>query len=99
MKLHAFDRERAMSHAHDLAVFGLRRHDEAFGYRHALDYERVIARRNEIVGNAGKDPLTIVADTRHLAMHDLSRAHHFASECLADRLMTEADAENRNLSR
>ncbi len=40
-----------------------------------------------------------VEDAGDLAVHRRGRADHLAAECLADRLMAEADAEDRDFAR
>ena len=64
----------------------------------ALDHQRMIARRLERRVDAAENSAALVADFRQLAVHRRRRAHHLAAERLADRLMAEADAEDRNVS-
>ena len=45
-----------------------------------------------------KDPSPIVPDARGLAVHHALGAHHLSAEGLSDRLVTEADAEDRDAS-
>jgi len=59
----------------------------------------VIARRLEWAVDAAKNALALVADLRQFAVHRNRRTDHFATESVADRLMAEADAEDRNLRR
>ena len=96
MELHAFDREAAVAQAHDLAILGLGADLEAGGQRRALDDQRVIAGGDELIFDAGENPRAIMADARSLAVHHLLRAHHLAAERLADGLVAEAHAEDRN---
>ena len=96
MELHALDRERAMAHAHDLAVGGARDDGQHRGARGGLDHERVIARRLEGPGEAAEDALPFVLDRRRLAVHQAARAHDAPAEGVADRLVAEADAEERD---
>ena len=46
-------------------------------------------------GRPREDAPALVADGAELAVHDLAGAHHAAAEGLADRLVAEADAEER----
>src|SRR6266513_2943074 len=96
MELHAFDRQVAMAQAHDLAVLRLGAHRQAAGERLPLHGERVVARRNEFVRNLKINPAAVVSDVRQLAMHHLLCAHHPAAERLPDRLVPEADPEDRH---
>src|SRR5579871_5874195 len=95
MELDPVDRTIAVSHRHDEPVFGLRAHLELIRRGLALDDERVIARRLERAVQAAKDALSVVGDAGNLAVHRLTGAHDLAAEGLSDRLMAEADAENR----
>ena len=61
----------------------------------ALDDQAVVARGLERRGQAAEDALALVVDGAELAVHDLAGAHHPAAEGLADRLVAEADAEQR----
>src|SRR5512137_2339249 len=54
VELHALDGERAVAHAHDLAVLGGRADLEAGGQRRGLDRQRVVARDRERRRNAGE---------------------------------------------
>ncbi len=65
------------------------------GRRVAVDDQRMIARGLEGRGQAREDALAGVMHRAHLAMHDLVAAHDLAAEGLADRLVAEADAEQR----
>ena len=69
----------------------------SFGKLGALDDQRMIARRLEGRGHVLEHALALVADARQLAVHGHGRAHDLAAEHLADRLMAEADAEQRHL--
>src|SRR5207247_1099879 len=99
MELHAFDRQVAVAQAHDLAVLRLGAHRQAAGQRLALHGERVVARRDELVRNLEINPVAVVPDARQLAMHHLPSAHHPAAERLPDRLVPEADPEDRHAPR
>ena len=59
------------------------------------DDQRVIARRDERPGDAGEHAAAVVLDRRRLAVHRHARAHDRAAEHRADRLVPEADAEDR----
>ena len=62
----------------------------------ALDHQRVIARRLERAVDAAEHACALVLDLGELAVHRHRRAHDLAAERLADRLMAEADAEDRD---
>ena len=50
------------------------------------------------IGQAREQGLSVVMDQRGLAMHEPRRTDDLSAECSAYRLMTEADAEDRQLS-
>src|SRR5258708_22450011 len=96
MELDAVDRPLAMGDANDDAVLGLGGDRQRRRQPGAVDDERMIARRREGVGQAGEDAAAAMADAAHLAMHRHRRAHDAAAQRLADRLVAEADAEDRH---
>ena len=88
-----------VSEPHDEAVLGIRRHGQILGQARALDHERMVARRLEGRVDAAEDAGAGMADRGELAVHRRRRAHHPAAESVADRLMAEADAEDRDCCR
>src|SRR5690348_9942907 len=96
MELDALDRKPFVPQSHDHAALGLGGDFETTGKAFALDDQRVVARAGERILEAPVDAAAVVADRRGLAVHQTLRADHAAAENLADRLVTEADAENRN---
>src|SRR5258708_21217476 len=98
MELHPFDRQAAVAQAHDLAVLRLRGHEETGRQRRALDYQRVVTRGDKVIGNFYEYSVFIMMYSRGLAMHYLLRAHHFAADRLADRLVAKAHPQERRLS-
>src|SRR5918992_6088493 len=96
MELHAFYRKLAVPQSHDLSVLGLRADLEARGQAVALDHERVVSRRHEIVLDFRKNAAAVMADAGNLAVHHLLCAHDPAAERLPDGLMAEAHAEDRH---
>src|ERR1043165_1721685 len=99
MELHPLDRQAAMAQPHDLAVLGFGGDGEALRQRCALDDQRVITRSHETNRYFFEDPFSVVTDARRLAVHDPAGADHLSAERLADRLVAEADAENRRTDR
>src|SRR5580704_10369392 len=96
MELHAVDGQRLVAQAHD-DVAGLGRDFEVLRKAGAVDDQRMIARCLEGRGHVLEHALALVLDAGKLAVHGGGRAHHLAAEHLADRLMAEADAEQRHL--
>ena len=68
------------------------------GQRLALDRERVIADHREALRQRGVDAAAVVAQHIGLAVHQAPRADDLAAERRADRLVAEADAEDRQLA-
>ena len=64
-----------------------------------VDHQRVVAGRRHRGRQAGEDRAPVVRDLARLAVHRLAPAHHPAAERLADRLVAEADAEDRHRAR
>src|ERR1700722_9473797 len=99
MELHAMHRQVRMGEAHHHAVVGIGGHGELARHARTLDHQRVIARRLERRIDAAKNAGAVVADLRQLAVPLGRSAHHFPPKSIADRLMAEADAEDRNFCR
>src|SRR4051794_34936529 len=98
MELNAEHRITAMRETHDLANVRSRCHVEV-GIVIQLDDQRVIAPCAEPVGNAGENAFARMADFRGLAMERPFGSHHPPSESLADALVPETDAEDRQAAR
>ena len=97
MKLHAPDGKFPVLHAHDFALVGFRRDFQAGGQGVALDDERMIARGRKRIGHALEQVQAVVFDERGFAMHHPVVHDHVGAEGVADALVAEADAEQRNL--
>ncbi len=97
VELHAVDRMLDVHQAHDQAVLGGGDGREAGRQRLALDDQRVIAGAGEFVIEAAEDATAVVGDGRGLAVHQVRGADHPAAVGLADRLMAETDAEDRDV--
>jgi hypothetical protein len=99
MKLHAFHREVAMAHGHDLTFVGACRNFQHIRQRLRLRDQRMVTARLERLRQSRQDAAAIVMHVRRLAMHETRGAHDFAAEHFDERLMPEADAEHRHLAR
>jgi hypothetical protein len=62
------------------------------------DDQRMIAGRGHRRRQAAKDGLAIVLNLTGFAVHQVLRANHLAAEGCADRLVSEADSEQRHTS-
>ena len=58
----------------------------------------MIAGHGKRVVQTGKHALVLMEHRAGLAVHHLARAHHVTAIGLADALVAEADAEDRNLT-
>src|SRR4051812_13537947 len=93
MELDAERRAPAMPQSHHDAVFGLRVDHHVVRQAGAIHDERVIARRAHRRRTAVEQPLAVMPDLGDLAVLWNGPAHNLRAECLADRLMPKADAE------
>ena len=67
MKLHALDRQRFVSDAHDFTVVGPRGDSETVWKTGALDDQRVVARGHEVLRQPRKQPMVVVVDGRYFS--------------------------------
>src|SRR5450631_651820 len=98
MELHAVHRQGGMRETHHQAIAGFGVDGELARHTGAFDHERMIARGVERPVDAAEDAGAGVLDLEHFAVRR-RRAHDFAAERLPDRLMPEADAEDRDRGR
>ena len=98
VKLHAFNVQTGVFDTHDFAVIGPGRDLQAGRASGALDRQRVVAVDRELPRQAFKHALLRGADDRGLAVHELLRANDVAAKCRANRLMAQADTQNRQLA-
>jgi len=96
VELNPVDLMLFMGNAHDRPIVSSRGDFEAIGQAFRLNRQRMIAGRVKTVGNALKNAFAGVRNAADLAMHDGVRAHNLAAKCLANGLVTEAHAENRD---
>src|SRR5262245_18044966 len=102
VELDALDEQLPVAHSHDrlaVAVGGPRRALEHGRQTRGVDHERVVAGGIERIRQAREDAPVVVVDGRGLAVHDARGADDLAPEGGADRLMAEADTEDRDPSR
>src|SRR5262249_4799268 len=80
---------------HELVV-GFGRYREVSRHAGTIDHQRVIARRLERTVDASEYARALVLDEREFAVHLHRRTYDLSAELLADRLVAETHAENRN---
>jgi len=86
---------RAVLEPHDDVVGRPRRHAQV--RRHRTDGEGVVAHGREALRDAGEQAAPIVIDLAQPPVHDLGSVADRAAADVGERLVTEADAEQRHL--
>jgi hypothetical protein len=82
--------------AHHLVLVGPGAHLELVADRRPIHDQRVVAGGGERVGQALENAPAVVADLRSLAVHQDVVAMHGHGVDLGDRLVTQADAQDRD---
>src|SRR5258708_8604812 len=98
MKLDAFDGNFGGAEANDDAVAGLSGDLKLAGEGFSLDDQRVVAGCCERIGQLLEDPFAVVMDFTGLPVKESGRADDFSAEGNSDRLMTQANTQNRKFS-
>src|SRR5438046_1941227 len=93
MKLNAEDRFALVRDGHDDVVVRLGVDHEIARQRIAIDDERVITRSAHRRFASFEETRAAMRDRRDFSMDRNVAAHDARAECFADRLMSEADAE------
>ena len=88
-----------MADAHDVAVFRAGGHFKVAAQRTFVDDERMVARERAAFPDDAEQPAPVKVHFFHDAVADVFRLHDGRAECLRDRLMPQADAQNRHFSR
>src|SRR5258708_2838631 len=103
MELHAVQRQALVPNAHDLpaAVRSIAPSAdfELVTERARPDDETMIARRLERIVQVGEQPPSIVVNLVSLAVHQALGPHDFGPERVPDRLVPEANSEDRDFGR
>src|SRR4051812_21445348 len=97
MKLYTFDLMLAVTQCHHESIGRLSRYFQAFRHRVPLHDERMIPTSVEIAFQTVEDRLSIVPDPHGFPMYRLGCTDDLPAKILPDRLMTEANAEQRHL--
>src|SRR5687768_16149129 len=98
MELDAFEDKFLVADAHDDAGFRRGGDFKDVRDRFGLDGEGVVAHSLEVLWQPFEDAAVVMVDGAHLAVPDLAGAGHCTAERLADALMAQADAEDRQLA-
>ena len=98
VKLHAFDIEGVVAHAHDFTTVRITsrpcRDAQTIGQAVALNHQGMIACDLERVGQSCEHARVVVVQSVHFAVHRRACADDFATEGLADGLVTQTYAED-----
>src|SRR6267142_486132 len=96
MELNSFYRgDRLMAQPHNLALLGPSAYFETLWKSGPLDQERVVSCRCKRLWEVLKNGLGIVLDGRRFPMHQALGTHHLPTVGHTQRLMSEADTQNR----
>jgi len=99
MKLYAPNRELPVTDAHDLMILRGGGDCQAFGQGITLNHEGVVTGGWKFLRHILKNILVVMTDLRGFPVHQLIGPNNFPAEGLPDRLVAEANAKERNLSR
>src|SRR5262249_26009412 len=99
MKLHALNRILLMTKPHDRAVRRSRCNLKLVRQSLFGNNQRMIARARYRILQTAENCLAVVRDLARLSMHQLWCANNIAAKSCANRLMSQADAKNRHLTR
>ena len=103
VELHAFDGQGLVAHAHDffngaVVVAGPGSHFQAIGQGVFVDHQAVVTGSLQGIVQAAEHAYIIVVHRRHLAMHHLAGPDDIAAVHLADGLVAQANAQDRQLA-
>lgn len=99
MELHAIHRQSFMLQRHDFILRCFRRNLQAFRQAFRLHNQRMIARCLKAIGHILKNgACRLQIHLICLTMHNLRRMHNVTAKSLTNRLMPQADAQNRELT-
>ena len=92
----------AMPNGHDFAL-AVRSvapggYDQRVGQRVGLDYEAVITRGLKWVIESCEQRAAVVMNPVSFSVHQAFRGNNSSAQCLSDRLMTQADTQDRQLA-
>ena len=99
MKLHALNLTLAMTQSHDDARVGLRGDLQTGGQGFAFYDQRMVTAGRKRRRKTSEDRLAIVPYLRRLAVNYSRGADNPSAKCLANRLVAQANSENRKTSR
>ena len=98
VELHAPNGQLLVPQAHDFSFFSFGGDFQAIRQRVAFDDERVVARGDEGGGDVFEKVVAVVCHGGGFAVHHPVVDDDFAAESLADALVPEANAHDRQLA-
>src|SRR5215471_1907916 len=99
MKLDSLDGKLTMSQSHHQSIRCSGRDLQVIRYAVLFDYQGVIPRRFESIGNPSKNRSRIMTYLAYLSVHQVRRANHSSTKRFTDRLMPKANSQNWDLGR
>ncbi len=98
VELHAFNRHGLVTDTHDVAVGSAGSHFEIRRERRFVDDEAVVTREDVLLADGAEESLAVEVDFFGDAVLDELGLHDLGAEGITDGLVTEANAENRELA-
>src|SRR5690554_4699688 len=103
VELHTFNGQGLVAHAHDffngaVVVAGPGSHFQAVGQSVLVDHQAVVTGGLQGIVQAPEHSHVVVVHRRHLAMHHLAGPDDVAAVHLADGLVAQADAQDRQFA-
>ena len=99
VELHAFNRERLVANAHDVAVGRAGGHFEVRRKRRFVNDQAMVSREDVLLADGAEKSLAVEIDFFGDAMLDELGLHNLCTEGVTDGLVTEAHAQNREFAR
>ena len=99
VELHAFNRECLVANAHDVAVGSAGGHFEIRRERRFVNNQAVVTREDVLLADGAEKSLAVQVNFFGDAVLDELGLHNLCAEGVTDGLVTEANAQNRELAR
>ena len=93
MKLHAFDAEGLVAHAHDFSLSRFCRYFETGGKSRSFDDQRMVASGLKRIRQLTEDRASVVFDHRGFAVHQAFGSNDFSPKGYCEGLMAKTDAK------
>ena len=97
VELDTLNRKIPMTQSHDQSISRRRRDLQTLRQGFAFHHQRMIARRQKTIGQPTKNSPIVMADFARLPVHQVRRGDYATAENLANRLVAQANTQNRLL--